>query len=58
MGSAEKNRMKSDTQLHWTVLQTKLGRGKRKTTVRVAAVVIRRTREVFPVDKRPYGREI
>lgn len=29
--------MKSDTQLHWTVLRTKVGRGKRKTTVRVAA---------------------
>lgn len=48
--------MKSDAHtVHWPVLQTKVGRGKRKTTVRVAAVVIRRTREVFPADKRPYG---
>lgn len=57
MGSADKNLMKSDTQLHWQVLQTKVGREKRKTTGRVAAVVIRRTREVFPADKRPYGRQ-
>lgn len=25
MGSADKNLMKSDTQLHWTVLLTKVG---------------------------------
>lgn len=63
MGSADKDLMKSDRQLHWTVLQTKVGRGRRKTTVRVAAVVIR-TREVFNwirghmVDKVNIGRDI
>lgn len=55
MGSADGNTMMNETQLNWTVLQTKVRRGKRKTTARVAAVVIRSTTGVFSADKQPYG---